>query len=477
VTTIDGTPQIVTVTIHGSNDAAIISGAKTGSVTEAAGYKPGKPVATGTLTDTDIDNAPNAFTAVHTPKASTGGYGTFTMTADGCWTYILDNANHRVQALNNYDTLTDTFTVTTIDGTPQVVTISIHGTNDAAIIYGATTGSVTEAGHGTYGTPKATGTLTDSDVDNAPNTFTAVDCPTASEGGYGSFTMTAAGVWTYTLDNSNCVVQALNDCDTLTDCFKVTTIDGTAQVITITIHGTDDAKYPPHIYATHADALIAADSGNGAGIAAGSAPAQTTDTGFGLDAGRDNGPSASFDEARPSSNNSSDEAAATDTSAPPADPHSDHVTVTTEQNFVFAQTPSPGSAGNNSGIAAPSAADDKTAPNPGEHEPSHVANAHDAEPASTAGSGVAPGNAGAHEHGQSFNFKDAISHLGGASGVELADAGHGPASTNHRGHAMGTDAHQAIADATQTIGHDHFNAVPDHIANAVFAPVHHDIMV
>ena len=146
----------------------------------------------------------------------------------------------------------------------------------------------------------------------------------------------------------------------------------------------------------------------------------------------------------------------------------------TEQNFVFAQTPSPGGAGNNSGIAAPNAADDKTAPHPGEQEPSHAANAHDAEPASTAGSGVEPGNAGAHE--QSFNFKDAISHLD-ASGVELADAGHGPASTNHREHAAGADAHQAIADATPTIGHDHFNAVPDHIANAVFAPVHHDIMV
>ena len=52
--------------------------------------------------------------------------------------------------------------------------------------------------------------------------------------------MTADGVWTYTLDNANCAVQALNDGDTLTDCFKVTTIDGTAQVVTITINGADD---------------------------------------------------------------------------------------------------------------------------------------------------------------------------------------------------------------------------------------------
>ena len=99
------------------------------------------------------------------------------MTADGVWTYTLDDANCAVQALNVGDTLTDTFTVTTIDGTAQLVTITINGTNDAAIISGTTTGSVIEAGgvaNATSGTPTATGTLTDTDVDNTPNTFTAV---------------------------------------------------------------------------------------------------------------------------------------------------------------------------------------------------------------------------------------------------------------------------------------------------------------
>jgi VCBS repeat-containing protein len=163
------------------------------------------------------------------------------MTADGVWTYTLDNTNCDVQALNVCDKLTDCFTVTTIDGTPQVLTITINGANDAAVIFGGTSGSVTEAGACTYGTPIATGSLTDTDVDNTPNTFTAVCAPKASDAGYGAFTMTADGVWTYKLDNANCAVQALNDCDTLTDCFKVTTIDGTAQVVTIIINGADDA--------------------------------------------------------------------------------------------------------------------------------------------------------------------------------------------------------------------------------------------
>ena len=243
VTSLDGTAQLVTVTINGTNDAAIICGTKEGSVIEAGGAANSiscKPTATGTLTDTDIDNAPNTFTAIDTPKTSTGGYGTFTMTADGVWTYTLDNTNGKVQALNVCDRLTDCFTVTTIDGTPQVVTITINGANDAAVISGTATGSVTEAGACTYGTPIATGTLTNTDVDNTPNTFTAVCAPKASENGYGTFTMTADGVWTFKLDNANCEVQALDDCDTLTDCFEVTTIDGTAQLVTITINGADD---------------------------------------------------------------------------------------------------------------------------------------------------------------------------------------------------------------------------------------------
>ena len=64
MTTVDGTPQVVTVTITGSNDAAIISGTATGSVIEAGGCNgtSGTPTATGTLTDTDVDNAANAFT-------------------------------------------------------------------------------------------------------------------------------------------------------------------------------------------------------------------------------------------------------------------------------------------------------------------------------------------------------------------------------------------------------------------------------
>ena len=64
-----------------------------------------------------------------------------------------------------------------------MVTITINGANDAAVISGTTSGTVIEAGgvnNGTPGTPTATGTLTDTDVDNLANTFQAVLIATAS---------------------------------------------------------------------------------------------------------------------------------------------------------------------------------------------------------------------------------------------------------------------------------------------------------
>ncbi|WP_407118463.1 VCBS domain-containing protein [Bradyrhizobium sp. LMG 9283] len=297
VTTLDGTAQVVTVTIQGTNDAAVISGTTTGSVTESGGVAnaiPGTPCATGALFAADVDNPSDTFTAVTSPKASTSGYGSFTMTAAGVWTYTLDNANGAVQGVNVGDTLTDSFTVTTLDGTPQVVTITIHGSNDAALISGTTTGSVTEAGTFSPGVPIATGTLTDTDVDNAPNTFTAVTSPTASDHGYGTFTMTTAGAWTYTLDNNNSVVQALDIGDTLTDSFTLTAIDGTKQTVTIAIHGASDAdpndfdnlatgsvviSDPPNVYGTPGSETIAGGGDTGQIIYAGASSDTVNGTG------------------------------------------------------------------------------------------------------------------------------------------------------------------------------------------------------
>ena len=218
--------------------AAVIIGDTTGAVVEAGGVAngtPGTPTDTGDLNSIDVDDPNDAWEVVSFPTAST--YGTFTIDAAGVWTYTLDNNNTAVQALNVGQTLTDTFTATTVDGTEQLVTITINGRNDAAVISGAANGSVVEAGGVANGTPTATGDLNSTDVDNPNDAWTAVGT-TPSASGYGSYTLTAAGLWTYTLDNSNAAVQALNAGETLTDTFTaVTTVDGTQQLVTITING------------------------------------------------------------------------------------------------------------------------------------------------------------------------------------------------------------------------------------------------
>ena len=223
----------MTITIHGTDDAAVISGDFSGTVLEAGGVNnatPGIPTATGDLSAADVDNPPD-WTPVTTSTPGANGFGTYTLTAGGVWTYTLDNSNATVQALNAGDPpLTDTFTAITVDGTSQVVTITIEGSNDAAVITGPATGAVVEAGgvaNGTPGTPTASGDLNASDVDNPNDVWDTVGTFLRGDSGFGTYTLTAAGVWTYTLDNTNAAVQALNVGQTLTDSFTALTADGT----------------------------------------------------------------------------------------------------------------------------------------------------------------------------------------------------------------------------------------------------------
>src|SRR5438874_215240 len=87
----------------------------------------------------------------------------------GGWSYTLDNSNAAVQGLNVGFSFRGTSRHTTSlrDWSSDVCSSDLA--NDAAVISGTTTGSVTEAGgvaNGTPGTLTATGTLTDTDVDN-----------------------------------------------------------------------------------------------------------------------------------------------------------------------------------------------------------------------------------------------------------------------------------------------------------------------
>ncbi|MFL2493822.1 MAG: beta strand repeat-containing protein, partial [Candidatus Thalassarchaeum sp.] len=230
VTSADGSDTMtVTITITGANDAATIGGTTTGTAQEDTSD------GSGTLTVTDVDTNQASFTAVSSATDSISGYGTYTITTAGVWAYTLDDSDSAVQALAAGASMTDTFSVTSADGTAQTVTITISGLNDAATIGGDTTGTAQED------TSDGSGTLTVSDTDSNQNTFTAVSSATDTANGYGTYTITTAGVWAFTLDDSDSAVQALAAGASMTDTFSVTSADNTAQTVTITISGLNDA--------------------------------------------------------------------------------------------------------------------------------------------------------------------------------------------------------------------------------------------
>src|SRR5258705_1260 len=127
----------ITVKIAGADDAAVISGTSSSTVVEAGGVAngaPGTPTATGTLTDADVDNTPNTFQAVAAGAASTGGYGTYAMTAGGTWTYSLNNNNAAGPALHVGGHPTHTLSLPHPGGTAQNLTNGTTGAPDTALM-------------------------------------------------------------------------------------------------------------------------------------------------------------------------------------------------------------------------------------------------------------------------------------------------------------------------------------------------------
>jgi VCBS repeat-containing protein len=149
------------------------------------------------------------------------------------WTYTLNNSNATVQALAASATLTDTFTVTAADGTAKTINVTITGANDAAVIAGTSTASLNESNVA----QTASGTLTSTDVDGTANLFTA-QTAVAGNNGFGSFSITSAGVWAYTMNTAHDEFVAGT---AYTDSTTVTAADGTTKVVTVNITGTNDA--------------------------------------------------------------------------------------------------------------------------------------------------------------------------------------------------------------------------------------------
>ena len=222
-----------TISVIDDEENSVINGVSNGNLTEDAGAL---LELSGALTVTDEDAAAEPFFVAQERTEGSAELGFFQINTEGVWAYIAYNSRSAIQALGDGETVEDTFTVSADDGTTQVVTVTISGQNDLAVIDGNTTGNVLEDAGSLL---NASGALTISDLDNGQEIFIAqTDTPGAS--GLGTFNLTVNGAWSYTADNTQAVIQALGEGDSVEDTFTTVSADGTTQVVTITITGVTD---------------------------------------------------------------------------------------------------------------------------------------------------------------------------------------------------------------------------------------------
>jgi large repetitive protein len=262
--TIQNFEQLLFTNGEGSEDDVIIDIVNSNAVVATANDSAGllesgltgpASTATGNVLDndinldasaTDVEVVTNFSSGYSETSAVAGGtidgqYGSLTINANGTYTYTAFASTNALQA---GETVQDVFSYNADDGddgdsASANLVITITGSNDVPVIGGVNSGATTEDTGLTTG-----GTLTIADPDHDESTFLPFDEEGEYDGSgqYGSFTLTAAGVWTYTLNNTLNAVQQLGVGETLTDSVTVYSFDDSASTtITITINGTNDA--------------------------------------------------------------------------------------------------------------------------------------------------------------------------------------------------------------------------------------------
>ena len=143
-----------------------------------------------------------------TPSSITGAIGDFNIDANGSWTFT---ANNSFDYLSVNESINEIFNVVSIDGTSSTVQITINGTNDSPVVTDSVH-AVAEDGH----------------ISLTERLAIATD----------GRRIDATGAWTFT---ANSTFDNLNVGDNVNETFNVTSVDGTASTVQITINGTNDA--------------------------------------------------------------------------------------------------------------------------------------------------------------------------------------------------------------------------------------------
>ena len=129
----DFSTTTITITINGTNDVPVMTN-DFRSVTEDVNVTAGNLTVKGAVTITDPDAGQSTFdtnTLKLTSSTHAGGaLGAIVMKADGTYTYNVNNA--AIQFLKAGESIVETYTVTSADGSAtSTITITINGVNDA----------------------------------------------------------------------------------------------------------------------------------------------------------------------------------------------------------------------------------------------------------------------------------------------------------------------------------------------------------
>ncbi|PMG19291.1 hypothetical protein BCU97_05105 [Vibrio splendidus] len=250
--------QNLAITITGTNDASVLAnGLASTTVTEDQTSSANQLSSSWqNLAITDVDSTAEAAIVqievngvLHKVPADfamslQGDHGTFHTThgTDGHdkWRYTADNTHSEVQGLKDGQSLTDSITLITTDGTRIPITATIQGSDDHVIIDtpNAVTASLGTAIEDTK--TSISGMLAAHDVDTNDSVHFEVQ---NTAGSYGSLSVSQDGRWHYDLDPAK--ANPLTPWDNVPEVFNVVAVssDGskTTQRIQVNVQGTSDA--------------------------------------------------------------------------------------------------------------------------------------------------------------------------------------------------------------------------------------------
>ncbi|ROS00955.1 VCBS repeat-containing protein, partial [Sinobacterium caligoides] len=233
----------IEVTVVGDNKVPVIVGDAgdasnfSGAVFEDANGSSQSTIANGKVVLQDQnDNDVLSFN----PASTKGTFGTFSISANGEWEFVLDAGSEHVNALREGEIKTETFIVRGQDDkgatTSETITITITGSNDAPEVSGESSALISE--HDGAG---INGTLIVSDPDNNDTANWSV----SDAGEYGIVSVDSNGTWHYEINPDHAVPNGLAKGETLQDTITIKVTDGSGESvehsIVVTITGNNDA--------------------------------------------------------------------------------------------------------------------------------------------------------------------------------------------------------------------------------------------